>query len=270
LKAGLFQLKKNILNRLQQIEKKNKVKILYACEAGSRAWGLASVQSDYDIRFIYVHQTEHYLCIDPVGVGKNKDVIELPLSESLDIVGWELTKALKLLRKSNPSLLEWMHSNIVYIKRFSAITRMKAMQESIFSPIACIYHYLNIAKKNLDQITSKQQITVKHALAILRPILVAKWIRQYNKFPPLDFLSLERLVADELIRTEIESLVKWKQKGNGDELVVLHDKMLSILTEEIDCLNNYVKNLDIRLPDPTDQLNKIFRDTLKEVWNSQK
>lgn len=112
-------MKEEILKAIQQIEIDYEVKVLFACESGSRAWGFPSKDSDYDVRFIYVHKPEYYLSIDPVGVGKKRDVIELPINNLLDVTGWELTKALKLFRKSNPPLLEWLRSGIVYYQAFS-------------------------------------------------------------------------------------------------------------------------------------------------------
>src|SRR4029078_9708652 len=99
---------------LERIEKENDVKILFAVESGSRAWGFPSKDSDYDVRFIYVHKKDWYLSID-----QKRDVIELPINNLLDINGWELRKALKLFRKSNPPLMEWLHSGIVYYQAFS-------------------------------------------------------------------------------------------------------------------------------------------------------
>ena len=94
---------------LRRIEQAYDVRVLYACESGSRAWGFASQDSDYDVRFIYVHSRDWYLSIED-----RRDVIEEPISDSLDISGWELRKTLRLLRKSNPPLLEWLKSPVVY------------------------------------------------------------------------------------------------------------------------------------------------------------
>ena len=95
--------------RLSAIEAEFGVRILYACESGSRGWGFASPDSDYDVRFIYVHPLAWYL-----QVHVQRDVIELPISDELDINGWELRKALGLLRKGNATLIEWLDSPIVY------------------------------------------------------------------------------------------------------------------------------------------------------------
>ena len=104
-------MEKEILKRIAEVEATENVTIFYACESGSRAWGFPSADSDYDVRFIYLRKPDWYLSID---VEDKRDVIERPINDELDISGWDLRKALKLLWKSNPPLLEWLVSPIVY------------------------------------------------------------------------------------------------------------------------------------------------------------
>ena len=100
-----------VKERLLEIEKEKQVKILYAVESGSRAWGFESLDSDYDIRFIYAHNKNWYLNILP-----KKDVIEYPIVNDFDYSGWDLRKTMFLVNKSNPVLFEWLKSPIVYYK----------------------------------------------------------------------------------------------------------------------------------------------------------
>jgi uncharacterized protein len=102
-------IRSDILDRLLAIEAEHGVRALYACESGSRGWGFASPDSDYDVRFIYVHPLPWYL-----RVSAQRDVIEVPISDELDINGWELRKALSLLKKGNATLIEWLDSPVVY------------------------------------------------------------------------------------------------------------------------------------------------------------
>ena len=105
-----------ILRELANLEKEHQVKILFACESGSRAWGFPSQDSDYDVRFIYLHPQDWYLSIE---VERKRDVIELPISDDLDITGWDLRKALQLFKKTNPPLLEWLGSPIIYAEPYT-------------------------------------------------------------------------------------------------------------------------------------------------------
>jgi uncharacterized protein len=128
---------------LDEIEKEGQVTILYACETGSRGWGFESEDRDYDVRFIYLRRTEWYLSIQ-----KKRDVIERPIDEDLDISGWDLPKALQLLRKSNPPLLERFQSPIVYRDNPSVTSRFRKLMQDYYSPISCMYHYLHMAQGN--------------------------------------------------------------------------------------------------------------------------
>ena len=78
-------MRKLIISKLKQIEKDYNVRVLLAVESGSRAWGFASPDSDYDVRFIYVRPEKEYLRLEDV-----RDVIELPINDELDINGWDL------------------------------------------------------------------------------------------------------------------------------------------------------------------------------------
>ena len=49
-----------IMKKLDEIEKTEEVRILLAVESGSRAWGFASTDSDYDVRFIYFRPEDEY------------------------------------------------------------------------------------------------------------------------------------------------------------------------------------------------------------------
>lgn len=102
-------IRERIIAEINVIERANDVRVLYACESGSRGWGFASPDSDYDVRFLYVHPLDWYLRVEP-----QRDVIEKPISDELDVSGWELRKALQLLHRSNPTLLEWLNSPVVY------------------------------------------------------------------------------------------------------------------------------------------------------------
>ncbi len=138
-------MEQEIRSQLENIEAEEGVRILFACESGSRAWGFPSADSDYDVRFLYLHPPEWYLSID---LEKKRDVIERPINEQIDLSGWDLRKALGLLRKSNPPLLEWLGSPIIYWEKYSVAQQMRALTSTYYSPKACMYHYLHMARGN--------------------------------------------------------------------------------------------------------------------------
>ncbi|CAH0217242.1 nucleotidyltransferase domain-containing protein [Priestia megaterium] len=261
-------MRETIVAALKKIEEDYDVKVLYACESGSRAWDFPSKDSDYDVRFIYIHKRNKYLSIDPMGVGKKRDVIELPINDLLDVSGWDLTKTLKLFRKSNPPLLEWMQSNIVYYKAYSTFDKMKELHSNIFIPTSCIYHYLNMARNNFREYLQGDEVKIKKYFYVLRPVLAAKWIEQYNEFPPLEFpILLEKLLPEGELKEEVSKLLKRKISGDELDLEPRINVINEFLNLEIDRLDRYVRTLSVELDDPTYELDQLFRDTLDEVWN---
>lgn len=245
-------MKATILKTLKKIELDYNVKILYACESGSRAWDFPSKDSDYDVRFIYVHKTEDYLTIDPIGIGKKRDVIELPINDLLDVTGWELTKALRLFRKSNPPLMEWLRSGIVYYQAFSTIEQMKELSNTIFAPHSCLHHYLNMAGNNFREYLQGDEVKIKKYFYVLRPVLAAGWIEKFNEFPPLEFpVLLENLVPDGELKDEIGTLLKRKLSGEELEMEPQIQRLNVFLNEEITRLREFANTLKTSTPEST-------------------
>src|SRR3989344_3225606 len=136
----MSKIKDEIIAKLREIEDKEKVRILYAVESGSRGWGFESKDSDYDIRFIFVHSLDWYLSIED-----KKDVIEYPISDQLDISGWDIKKTLRLFKKSNPPLYEWLNSPIIYLEQGDFAQRLRELMPKFYSPISSMHHYLHMA-----------------------------------------------------------------------------------------------------------------------------
>ena len=146
----------DIINKkLKEIEEKENIKILLAVESGSRAWGFASSDSDYDVRFIYVRNQKEYLRLNDI-----RDVIEWQLDETLDINGWDIKKALLLLKKSNPTLFEWWNSPIIY-KKNDVFSNFDKYLESYFSSKKLMFHYVNMAKVNYKENFKDDKVKLK-------------------------------------------------------------------------------------------------------------
>jgi len=202
----------SVCAELQRIEQAYDVRVLYACESGSRAWGFASQDSDYDVRFLYVHSRDWYLSIED-----RRDVIEEPISEGLDLSGWELRKALRLLRKSNPPLLEWLKSPVVYAWDESFVHDFKQLADEYYSPARCFQHYLHMAFGNARDYLKHDLVWTKKYLYVLRPLLACRWIeRNMGQVPMLFDELVEGIVEDAEVRAAIVSLLA--RKKAGDEL----------------------------------------------------
>lgn len=201
-----------IMEALRDIEAKHDVTVLFACESGSRGWGFASPDSDYDVRFIYVNRLPWYLTVTP-----RRDVIEVPISGDLDINGWDLRKALGLMRESNPTLLEWLRSPIVYRDDVVAMPRFRALSEAVFSNARGWHHYSSMAKKNFREHLQADEVRYKKYLYVLRPLLAARWIRSQPGVPPMRFADLAQRtldpVRDAALIDEINALLEVKMRA---------------------------------------------------------
>ncbi len=199
----------SINKKLSILEEGLGVQVLMACESGSRAWGFPSPDSDYDARFIYVHSKDYYL-----GIDEQRDVIELPIDDVLDINGWELRKALKLFRKSNAPIFEWLQSPIVYKTNPKFHQEMTALMPRYFSPRAMFHHYLSMAKSVTDgPDLSGSAIKLKKYFYALRPLLACKWILDRNEAPPMEFSKL-RVLLDVSLNGIVNDLLDQKSKAD--------------------------------------------------------
>ena len=202
-----------IKNKLKEIEEKENVSILMAVESGSRAWGFASSDSDYDVRFLYVRKKQDYLRLDIV-----RDVIDWQLDDVLDINGWDVKKALQLMHNSNPTIFEWCESPIVY-RTSEEFEQLKRLRKEYFSPKKGLYHYLHMAQSNYKKFLQCDQIKVKKYFYVLRPMLAAKWIVEKKIWPPMLFSELMEAELEDDLKPEAERLLVMKKEMGEMELV---------------------------------------------------
>lgn len=252
-----------IKKQLLRLEHEHEIKILYAVESGSRAWGFASTDSDWDVRYIYIHKLDWYLQIDD-----RKDNQEEILQNDIDLAGWELKKALKLYRKSNPPMLEWLRSPIVYLQQFSTADKLRALTKEYFNPKSCLYHYFHMAEGNYREYLQTDIVRTKKYFYVLRPILACDWIKQTNSMPPMEFDKLlDTQVTEQNVKVEIQNLLT--RKTSGEELnkepkiQVLND----FLDHKIQFYKDYINTVEVNNIPETAKLNELFKETLYEVWN---
>ena len=182
----------SIREALGKVEAEYDVRVLFAVESGSRAWGFASPDSDYDVRFVYVHPRDWYL-----SIRERRDVIERELPGDLDLAGWDLRKALGLLAKSNPSLHEWLGSPTVYAQDEAFMAEFRPLAAAWLLPSALLKHYLSMARSNWNAYLQEERVARKKYLYALRPILAARWIEEERGAPPTPFEALRRAVLDD-------------------------------------------------------------------------
>lgn len=253
--------KDKIRNLLSTIEQEENVRIFYACESGSRAWGFPSADSDFDVRFIYAHPVNWYLSID-----EGRDVIERPINDAIDLSGWEMKKALKLFRKSNPPLLEWLQSPIVYREKYRVAEKLRELLPAFYSPASCLYHYLHMAQGNYREYLKGEEVWIKKYFYILRPILACQWIEADLGAVPTEFDRLvDRMVESQPLKNAINTLLAQKRAGDelswGAKIPVIDD----FIKSKMERLGS--KKFEQGRPKPdTEALNELFRSSLVEIW----
>lgn len=222
-------MRERVLQQLKAVEQRDNVRVLYACESGSRGWGFASPDSDYDVRFLYVHPPEWYLRVEAP-----RDVIELPIDDELDVCGWEWRKALGLLKGANPTLIEWLDSPIVYQQDEATIDALKALVPKWFSPLRARWHYYSMARKNFRGYLQGGEVRLKKYFYVLRPLLAVRWVEAGKGVPPMRFADL--LAGSELdasLHQEIDELLERKQRAGeamyGPRRPLLHVFILAEL-----------------------------------------
>ena len=253
------EIMQEIKAKLSQIEQQKNIRILYACESGSRAWGFASPDSDYDIRFIYVRPLSDYLKVKAVP-----DFLECELNEVYDINGWDLKKMLRLLNRSNPSIFEWAASPIVY-KTSSEWDCVRQILNNHFSEIKALYHYNSITKNNLRRyFNDKSEVKYKPYLYNLRQCLSCEWILDRKSPPPIVFDILKGQYLPEELKSSVNNLLElkksMKEKETGPRITEIDSYIDSVVSK----VEKYLEKPSEKRLSDWDELNRMFLKLLEE------
>lgn len=246
-------MKETILQNLAELERSENIKILYACESGSRAWGFASPDSDFDVRFIYTRDVDHYL-----SIGEMPDVIGLPVNEVLDIGGWDIKKALKLFLKSNSPLYEWLQSPVVYRQDSAFADEMRNLMPAYFSLRSGGNHYLSMANNTLRDDLKGEQVKLKRYFYALRPALACLWIVEKQSVPPMEFEHLRAMITDTKVQNAIDELLERKKIADEKAIITTVPLLNQWLRDALDWCKERIPMLLSEKKHP-DELNNIFR-----------
>lgn len=256
-------IRERIEQELSRIEREERIAIFYACESGSRAWGFESEDSDYDVRFLYTRPPEWY-----ISIAKRRDVVERPIDDELDINGWDLPKALGLLRKSNPPLLEWLQSPIIYRQDTQATDLLRGAMEDCCSPRSCLFHYARMARGNHREFLQGEEVWVKKYLYVLRPVLACLWIERGMGLVPMEFAKLVDGVVDDLeLRVSIDGLLERKRAGKELDRGPRIPAISAFIDREL-------ARLDESSADPAPQaeperLDKVLHEVIRHSWGTE-
>lgn len=232
-----IEIEQEIQRRIDAAEQEHNVKVLYAVESGSRAWGFASPNSDYDVRFIYAHPKDWYVAVD---LEEKRDVIEYPIVDEIDISGWDVRKALRLFKKSNPSFVEWLHSSIVYRDDGIFAESARNMLASSYSINKGIYHYRSMAKTNYRGYLRKPMVPLKKYFYVLRPLLSILWMEKYRTPAPIEFDTLRQMLeAGSELDLAITDLIERKKQAMEKEIAPAVPVINQFITSQLERLEDY-------------------------------
>lgn len=245
-----------IQEKLREIEGREDCRILLAVESGSRAWGFASPDSDYDVRFIYVRPRESYL-----RLNRLRDVIELPADDVLDINGWDLDKTLRLLYKSNPTVFEWFSSPLVYQTTPFAET-FKSVMRRYFLSKSSLWHYLHMADGNYCESLRSGTVKAKKYFYVLRPVLACRWILERETPPPVQFSELAESQLPEYLEDTVRELLELKINVPEIQMIPRIDILNEYLEQSIVEIGELVRQYPKESPRDWEELNSLFLSAL--------
>ncbi|WP_375417414.1 DNA polymerase beta superfamily protein [uncultured Hymenobacter sp.] len=252
-----------IQTALISLEATHNIRVLYACESGSRAWGFPSPDSDYDVRFIYCHPADWYLTLD-----EGRDTLDFPVDGELDLAGWELRKALRLLRGSNAALFEWLQSPVVYGERLDFQARLAPLLPALFNPRAGLHHYLGQLRRGVEEDLAGEEVRLKRLFYALRAALAARWIQERpgEAVPPMEFARLRALLPADLAG-EVDELLRRKAHANEKTMVARPVALADFLQDELAAGQAAREGLPVpRGGRDSTELDVLFRALLSEAF----
>ncbi len=245
-----------ILSGLARLEAEHGFRVLLAVESGSRAWGFASPDSDWDVRFIFAWPREAYLSVQaPPSTQQLMD-------GDLDFSGWDLRMALQHFGKSNASLLEWVGSPIVYHRDDSFHRALVALLPTFFQSKAAIHHYLGLARSLQARAGDAARPNGKKWLYVLRATLAAQWTLTRREPPPVAFARLLPQIADPALRWEIDALVTAKAAGSEADAFAVSAELRNLIDArraELDAAAATLEDAPVDMA----TLDALFRTTLE-------
>lgn len=259
------EVRADILRRIRDAEAEHGVRVLLAVESGSRAWGFASPNSDYDARFIYAHPKDWYVS---VGLEEQRDVIEYPIVDEIDINGWDLRKTLRLFWKSNPAFVEWIQSPIIYTEQGGFAEEARRLLPEVYSCERGIYHYRSMAKTNYRGYLKADLVPLKKYFYVLRALLSVRWLERYGTAAPIEFSKLLHLIESERsLMADIDALLARKRAAPEMGL----DKPVASIAAFIE---SELARLELLTPERAErtevlpQLNGLFHRALAQAWEA--
>lgn len=256
-----MEIREQILRQLTEIEQEHRACIPIAIESGSRAWGFASPDSDYDCRFVYAHPKDWYL-----SVFDGKDTIEYTPDAVFDVGGWDVRKVIQHLVKSNAVMLEWLSSTVIYRMDEQVRNELWTLGEAFFNPVAVCWHYLSMARNKLAEIEKADSEKIKKYCYVLRPLACIRYIYTHGKIPHMEYQqNLEEIQLAAPVKEAIAQLLKEKENAAEGFLMPKNEILLRYFREESAWAEDWLGTLHHDKNKDYEQANQVFRNIIEMV-----
>ncbi len=248
-------MKAQIIKKLMEIEASEGIRILFACESGSRGWGFPSIDSDYDLRFFYVRKTEDYTRLFPLATE-----MRFPIIDDLDLVGWDLFKVLTLLYKSNAGPFEWIQAPVVYYEFNGFKTSFRTIIGNYFDAGRHAHHYLGIVRSKIEDL-QRETNKLKSLFYILRSLLAADWNITYRSYAPMTLAELSVLLPD-VVKMEVLELQLLKSQVDEGFIYNCSATIRNYIETRLIDLAHQVKQVPVSVSDK-EGLENYFKTVLR-------
>lgn len=249
--------------RLAIVQQDEAVQILLAVESGSRAWGFPSPDSDFDVRFIYCRPEHWYYSVD---VEEKRDVLEYGITDDIDLTGWDLRKALRLLVRSNPTVVEWLQSPIEYLVQGRLRKAALELLGKVYAPASGIHHYRSMAKTNYRGYLKAELVPLKKYFYVMRPLLAIRWIEQHRAAPPIEFQKLLVALHDRSdLLSDVSALLEKKKMSAEMDAAAPLPRLNQYIESELDRLEGFSKE-GVASSHHMDAASALFRSLVRDAW----
>lgn len=249
--------------RLAKVQQDEGVRILMAVESGSRAWGFPSPDSDFDVRFIYCRPEAWYYSVD---VEEKRDVLEYGITDDIDLNGWDLRKALRLLARSNPTAVEWLQSPIEYLSQGRLRNAALELLGKVYTPASGIHHYRSMAKTNYRGYLKAELVPLKKYFYVIRPLLAIRWIEQHSAAPPIELQKLLVGLEDRSdLLTDVSVLLEKKKVTAEMDVAAPLPRLNRYIESELNRLEGFSKE-GMASSHHMDAASALFRSLVRDAW----
>jgi len=253
-----------ILQKLRSAEESEKIRIPLAIESGSRGWGFASPDSDFDCRFVYAHERDWYLT-----VFDKPDTLECANDKVFDVNGWDLLKFIAHIVKSNAVMFEWLSSNEVYIRDKTITALLWELAAQFFNPISVSHHYLSLAKRKCAEIATEETAKLKKYFYVLRPLANLKFIEVYGKMPYMEYArTLAEIEINKQVASEIARVSEIKKGADESYAIPTNTVLTSYFDAEIARQDERLKTLTFEKNRDYERADTVFRQIIEKAWDN--